>query len=114
MPAFSLLKQDSGKYHPQEDSVLRDQRVHNLGTRWSKVDEMDRVEKTSIKLVQSQAFPKEIEILKMIWREDYKDDRQFARIKRSEVKKSSILYRLDPFLDQDGIIRVGGRPDISQ
>ena len=103
MPGFSLLKQDSGKYHFQEDSVLRDQRVRNLATRWSKVDEMDRVEKTSIKLVQSQAFSKEIEILKMIWREDYK-----------EIKKSSILYRLDPFLDQDGIIRVGGRPDISQ
>ena len=28
---------------------------------------------------------------------------------KSEIKKSSTLYRLDPFLDQDGLIRVGGR-----
>ena len=28
---------------------------------------------------------------------------------KSEIKKSSSLYRLDPFLDQDGLIRVGGR-----
>ena len=33
---------------------------------------------------------------------------------KSEIKKSSTLYRLDPFLDQDGLIRVGGRLSKSQ
>ena len=35
----------------------------------------------------------------------------FAReiIQRSESLKKSCLYRLDPFIDNDGIIRVGGR-----
>ena len=36
------------------------------------------------------------------------------KAKKSEVKKSSALYHLDPFLDQDGLIRVGGRLGNSQ
>lgn len=66
--SFSVLKQKkSGKSHPKEDGLLRDQRAHNLVTRSLKVDEVDRAEKTIRRLVQSHAFPKEIEILKMIW-----------------------------------------------
>ena len=33
---------------------------------------------------------------------------------RVTAKKSSTLYRLDHFLDQDGVIRVGGRLSKSQ
>ena len=32
-----------------------------------------------------------------------------ARLRNKGLKKSSSLYRLDPFLDKDGILRVGGR-----
>ena len=45
---------------------------------------------------------------------DCDSDRQFAKAVKSEIKKSSTLYRLDPFLDQDGLIRVGGRLSKSQ
>ena len=62
----------------------------------------------------SGAFPKEIEALQKIQRADGENDRQFVKTKKSEVKKSSALYRLDPFLDQDGLIRVGGRLGNSQ
>ena len=29
----------------------------------------------------------------------------------AEIKKSSQIYNLDPYTDEDGIIRVGGRLD---
>ena len=32
-----------------------------------------------------------------------------ARTKKFEIKRSSALYRLDPILDKNGLIRVGGR-----
>ena len=46
---------------------------------------------------------------KKIQRADSKDHRQFAKAKKSESKKSSTLFRFDPFLYKDGLIRVGGR-----
>ena len=79
-----------------------------------RVEELDRAEKTILKLIQSRAFPKEIEALQKIQRAYSKDDRQFAKAKKSEIRKSSTLFRLDPFLDKDGLIRVGGRLGNSQ
>ena len=79
-----------------------------------KVEELDRAEKTILNLVQSSAFPKEMEALQKVRRVDGENDRQFAREMRSETKKSSTLYRLDPFLDQDGLVRVGGGLSKSQ
>lgn len=37
-----LQTKDSGKSHPKEDGVLRDQRARNLATRSLKVGEVDR------------------------------------------------------------------------
>ena len=74
-----------------------------------RVEEVARAEKTILKLVQSSAFPKEIEALKKIQSADCKDPPKVPREMKSEIKKSSGLYRLDPFLEQDGFIRVGGR-----
>ena len=31
------------------------------------------------------------------------------KLRKSEMKKKSDLYRLDPFLDEHGILREGGR-----
>ena len=75
---------------------------------------MDRAEKTIPKLIQSRAFPKEIGALQKIQRAYSEDNRQFAKAKKSEIRKSSTLFRLDPFLDKDGLIRVGGRLGNSQ
>ena len=74
----------------------------------------DRAGKAILKLVQGGAFPKEIEALQKIQQVDFETDRQFAKAMKSEVKKSSTFYRLDPFLDRDGLIRVGGRLSKSQ
>ncbi|XP_073237644.1 uncharacterized protein [Porites lutea] len=79
-----------------------------------RVEELDRAEKTILRLIQSRAFPKEMGALQKIQRAYSKDDRQFAKAKKSEIRKSSTLFRLDPFLDKDGLIHIGGRLGNSQ
>ena len=88
--------------------------TENTNRKPLRVEELDRAEKTILKLVQSGAFPKERKALQEVRRVDFESDRQFAKAMKSEIKKSSTLYRLDPFLDQDGLIRVGGRLSKSQ
>ncbi|PFX21325.1 Toll-like receptor 11 [Stylophora pistillata] len=95
----------------RQDKVGRTARVKCEPLR---VEEPDRAEKTILNLVQSSAFPKEIEALQRVRRVDCENDRQFARKMKSEIKKSGTLYRLDPFSDQDGLVRVGGRLSKSQ
>ena len=36
-------------------------------------------------------------------------DRKLARKRNDAIKKTSSLYRLDPFIDEEGLLRVGGR-----
>ena len=36
-------------------------------------------------------------------------DKTSTKRKRLHLKRSSSLYRLDPFFDQNGLVRVGGR-----
>ena len=87
----------------------RVQRAENMKRKPLRVEELDRAEKTILKLVQSGAFPKEREALKKVRRVNCESDRQFAKAMRSKIKKPGTLYRLDPFLDQDRLIHVGGR-----
>ena len=52
-----------------------------------------------IRAVQSESFSEEL-----------KSDRRIAESNEPEtVPKSSKLYRLDPFVDNNGVLRVGGR-----
>ncbi|PFX13125.1 hypothetical protein AWC38_SpisGene22820 [Stylophora pistillata] len=95
----------------RQDKVGRTAKVKRKPLR---VEELDRAEKTILKLVQSSTFPKEIEALQKVLPVDCESDRQFAKEMKSEIKKSSTLYHLDPFLDQDGLVRVGGRLSKSQ
>ena len=97
-----------------KDVANRARHATNVEVKPLRVEELDRAEKNILKLVQSSAFPKEIEALQKIQRADCENDHQFVKAKKSEVKKSSTLYRLDPFLDQDRLIRVGGRLGNSQ
>ena len=41
--------------------------------------------------------------------DDYCEDSQNARKRNDTVKPISNLYKLDPFLDEEGLLRVGGR-----
>ena len=67
---------------------------------------MDLAEQYIVKLVQKQAFSKELSSLKQE-REDQNHSR--SERKKRVVSKSSTLLRLDPFMDENGLIRVGGR-----
>ncbi|XP_006822328.1 uncharacterized protein LOC102807334 [Saccoglossus kowalevskii] len=71
------------------------------------VDEMRRAEQEIIKLTQQQAFAKELQIL---------HNTEFSSTttggdsrKKHSLKKTSNLFRLDPYLDESEILRVGGR-----
>ena len=68
------------------------------------VEEMKSAEIAILKIYQRDAFPEEIERLEEIYSKKLDD-----RSKRKEIKRSSSLYQLDPFLDPNGIVRVGGR-----
>ncbi|XP_070546096.1 uncharacterized protein [Ptychodera flava] len=65
---------------------------------------MRKAEQFIIKLVQKKAFVQEILTLPPKRKEE--DE---AKNLRSLVKKTSSLYRFDPYIDKDGIVRVGGR-----
>ena len=60
------------------------------------VEELQRAEKEIIRIVQCHAFKDEIALLQ-------RPDKDIT------LKQSSSIYGLDPFLDKEGILRVGGR-----
>ena len=64
-----------------------------------------------IKQVQRQAFPLEIRSLQIVQANAKygSRDSEVEKKKKAVLKKTSTLRTLDPFLDSDGVIRVGGR-----
>ena len=74
-----------------------------------RVEELQRAEGAILQLVQSCAFPCEVEALQKIQMQDCQSERNLAKAKKFEIKRSSALYRLDPILDENGLVRVGGR-----
>ena len=66
--------------------------------------ELQNPERKIVKSVQREAFQREINLLRPTV-ERTSQDRTSLKI----VKKASTLYKMDPFLDNDGVLRVGGR-----
>ncbi|XP_055958550.1 uncharacterized protein LOC130013685 [Patella vulgata] len=66
------------------------------------VEELRCSELQIIKMVQAEAFAEELKILKAVKLSANKED-------IIRLKKSSSLYKLDPFLNSDNVICVGGR-----
>ena len=91
----------------------RAQHTENINRKPLRVEELDSTE-IILKLAQSGAFPKERKTLQEVQRVDCESECQFAKAIKSKIKKSSTLSHLDPSLDQDGLIRVGGRLSKSQ
>ncbi|XP_053395546.1 uncharacterized protein LOC128555836 [Mercenaria mercenaria] len=75
------------------------------------VSQLEKAEHAVIKVVQSKHFSKEIQLLKGIHRESASDlsNRQAVHECKTVLRSKSTLYRLDPFLGQNGILGVGGR-----
>ncbi|XP_038055409.1 uncharacterized protein LOC119727556 [Patiria miniata] len=73
------------------------------------VAELQNGEMEIIKNVQHEHFSVELQALQELGVIGQVTDGKTARVRNDYLKKTSCLYRLDPFLDVDGIIRVGGR-----
>ena len=73
------------------------------------LNELLEAEGEVLKIVQREQFREKIEVLKKLKKAGKATDRKLARERKLAIKKSSCLYRLDPFLDEDDIVRVGGR-----
>ena len=71
------------------------------------VEELDKATTVLVKMVQSEAFSQDIEVLNSIKAEEDTSHRK-AKSKKDTLKASS-LRGLDPFIDDNGILRVGGR-----
>ncbi|CAB4036630.1 PREDICTED: uncharacterized protein LOC107329016 [Paramuricea clavata] len=89
----------------------RDRNGRNLGDSSTRgmtpkpimVEELEKAEVTILKIIQAESFPDEVSALKRV------DNRSLTKQKTTKLRKSSSLYRLDPFLGSDGLLRVGGR-----
>ena len=73
------------------------------------VQELKHAELQIIKMVQNEVFPEEIQLLKNLNVQAQVINRGTAKDGDRAMKRSSPLYKLDPFLDEDGVLRVGGR-----
>ena len=62
-----------------------------------------------LKIAQREQFHEEIEVLKKLKTAGEVTNRKLARERNLAIKKSSCLYRLDPCLNEDGIVHVGWR-----
>ena len=68
------------------------------------VDELQKAQTVIVRAVQEEAFPEELKRLK-----NEKDTTTQNEVKTKQVKKTSKLYRLDPYIRADGVVCVGGR-----
>ena len=73
------------------------------------VQDLQEAENVIIKSVQCTAFPEELKSLKSSQHVKSLEDRLAAPAEIKFSPKQSSLYKLDPFLDSQGILRFGGR-----
>ena len=95
------------KLSPKEIQTRSKSRVASMKEATSKsqsitVETMDHAEMVMVRAAQAIHFDDEIKVLTLASRES-------ASSKNYAIKKSSPLYKLDPFLDSVGLLRVGGR-----
>ena len=92
-----------------KERVLKKQHSHEEVQRLD-VSGLKGAECAVIRDAQLEAFKEEIVVLqKMKHKNAGTDSRIFAQQRKANMKTSSSVYKLDPFLDVDGIFRVGGR-----
>ena len=71
------------------------------------VEDLQDAGKLLIKWVQNEAFEDQLKVLKD---SDFEEDTRESKKERKKfLRKNDILVQLDPFVDQYGILRVGGR-----
>ena len=74
------------------------------------VKEFEEAEILVLRSIQHEHFATEIKIMKKLTgNKDKFQDRKTPKVRNNALKFTSNLFRLDPFLDEKGILRVGGR-----
>lgn len=74
------------------------------------VAELSQAKCIILKYLHQHHFESEMKILSNLdGNKDKFEDRQKTRNRNNTVELSSNLHKLDPFVDKDGLIRVGGR-----
>ena len=71
------------------------------------VEDLQEAEKLLIKWVQVEAFEEQLKVLKDSSVDE--DTRESKKERKKFLRKNDLLVQLDPFVDQSGILRVGGR-----
>ena len=74
-----------------------------------KVEDLAQAELEIIHSLQHEHFKEEIKTLHSLDTNGEFLSREAAKQRDASLKKTSCMYRLDPYLDADGILRVGGR-----
>ena len=73
------------------------------------VEEIKSAEKEILKAVQEMASHEDISTRKSLQTKVEGEERSAARQKETAMRKTSSIHCLDPFLDKDDVLRVGGR-----
>ena len=74
------------------------------------VKELEEAETVILKSLQHKHFAAEFKVLRKLKGNDERfEDRKSARNRNTALRSSSNLYKLDPFIDSKGLLRVGGR-----
>lgn len=83
---------------------------HDREARELEIRDLESQESEIIRAVQSRLFKEEMLTLKKMKQENADlDSRVLAKQKKANLKTCSLLYKLDPFLDSNGILCVCGR-----
>ena len=83
---------------------------HDREARELEIRDLESQESEIIRAVQSRLFKEEMLTLKKMKQENADlDSRVLAKQKKANLKTCSLLYKLDPFLDFNGILCVCGR-----
>ena len=73
------------------------------------VEDLEEAEREIIKHIQNVAFPTELETLRGLQGKPNYGTRESDKEKKGVLRRTSSLYTLDPFVDEQGVLRVGGR-----
>ena len=73
------------------------------------VEELKRIEQMIVKLTKSEAFVEELTVLKDRPSKAKEEPSERGRRRTNTLPRTSPLYRLDPFVESQGLLRVGAR-----
>ncbi|XP_072174577.1 uncharacterized protein [Diadema setosum] len=103
---LQLKEKLKGRHNQKMTTGTRETRIPPVT-----VAEMQEAERVILRSVQHEHFHEELQVQRGLENTGEVVDRGQVSTRNAAIKKTSALFRLDPFLDSEGIIRVGGRID---